>query len=557
MNRCAGFLLLLLSCMTHPAAGLAENSIDSLYQETLSFFKPLRGTVISVEGKQAVLGIREKADAKGGMRLQILREEAPFRHPVTKEPLGKLESLVGKLQLTDVAGEQSRGEIIEGEAKEGDLVRVSEKKISLLFCQSRDTDWQTSEYYYRKLKESGRFQIIDTALETVNPEEVLAEARKLQADIALHLNMKKTDGKSVLLQDLFWVADGQKIKSSEIRIDEQLARELAREEKYFTAEKNQMLTQFDVPASAQMMILCDIDGDGRKELIFSTGTDLIVYALDRDLQPALGGIMIKGSVQDRHIWLDAIDLNQNGKDEIIITLMKGDEVISSLFEYDGKTFVLLFQDNGFMRNIEGKLFAQPYARSTGFDGEVYQILWERNLKRGGALSLPGGVNIYDLIFFDDPKSGTLFLAHDENGYFSVYDSNHQRLWKSATGTGEFLTTFNKISSSVMVERGKWSVKDRLFFRQKQIFYVKRIPFLDIVKGLGYRKSQIRGLQWQGNTMDDRVIIDGVDGTLLDYAVTGDNVYILASPLFGIRAENIIKGDNPVRKYLAVYPLKGM
>ena len=108
-----------------------------------------------------------------------------------------------------------------------------------------------------------------------------------------------------------------------------------------------------------------------------------------------------------------------------------------------------------------------------------------------------------------------------------------------------------------MDGSEWSVKDRLFPRQNDILYAKRIPFLDIVRGFGYKKSQIRSLQWNGHAMEEQIVIDGVDGTILDYAVTNDNIYILASPMFGIKAANILKGDNPVKKELLIYPLKGM
>jgi hypothetical protein len=335
-------------------------------------------------------------------------------------------------------------------------------------------------------------------------------------------------------------------------------------------EKHQPLTQFDVPTSAKLLIMCDVDGDGKRELLFSTGSDLIVYALDKDLHPALGGISIKGAMHDQHIWIDAIDLNKDGRDEIIVTSMKGspvisdygqsaesDGIISSLYDYDGKGFTLLYQDKAFMRKVGNRLYAQSYARNLGFDGEVFELLWDGTVKKGEALKLPAGVNIYDFVLLEDLKSDRLLLAYDENGYLTLYDRNALTLWKSKTRTGDFLTTFKKNAPSVMVDRGEWSVKDRLLFKQKDILYVKRIPFLDIVKGFGYKKSQIRSLRWDGHAMEDRTIIDGVDGTILDYAVTNDNIFILASPVFGIKAGNILKGDNPVRKELLIFPLQGM
>ncbi|MCJ7483355.1 MAG: hypothetical protein MUO31_10355 [Thermodesulfovibrionales bacterium] len=552
-----GILLFFILCCAHTAVCAADSAMDTMLHTTTSYFKPVQGKIFAVEGKRVVLTIGAKDSVKAGMRFQILREEAPFRHPVTKEPLGKLESLVGKLQVREASGDASTGEIIEGDAKEGDTIRISEIKINLLFCQSRDTDWQLAEFYYRKLKDTGRFQIIDTALETDKPEEILVEARRLHADVALHLTMKKAEAETFLIQNLYWVSDGLKFGAMETKVDQALAKELAFGEEFFTLEKHQPLTQFEVPTSARFLIMCDVDGDRNKELIFSTGRDLIVYALDRDLHPALGGVTIKGSMQDNHIWIDSTDLNKNNKDEIIITSMKGEDIISSVYEYDGKEFTLIYQDNVFMRKMGDKLIAQSYSRNLGFDGEVFYLQWEGVLKKGDALKLPGDVNIYDFVFFEDPKAGRLLLAYDENGYLNVYDENAMRLWRSKTSAGDFLTTFKKNAPSVMVDRGGWSVKDRLIFKQKDILYVKRIPFFDIVKGFGYKKSQIRSLQWNGYSMEESIVIDGVDGTILDYAVTSDNIFVLASPLFGIRAGNILKGESPVKKELYIYPLKGM
>lgn len=556
-NRFIWIVLFFILFFANSPGHAEENAMDAMLKTTVSYFKPMRGIIVSTTGKQAVLNIGSKDSVRPGMRFQILREDAPFRHPVTKEPIGKLESLVGRLQVKEVRDETSLADILEGDAGDGDTVRISELKISLLFCQSRDTNWQLAEQHYRRLKESGRFQIIDTALETTKPEEVLEEARRMHADVALLLGTKKTENETFLTQELFWASDGLKIGSIEIAIDQALVKDLSAGEKYFPVARNQPLTQFDVPTSAQLLILCDVDGDGKRELLFSTGSELIFYALDKDLHPALGGISIKGTVHDNHIWIDAIDLNKNGRDEIIITSMKGDVITSFLYEYNGKAFTLLYQDDTFMRNVGNRLYAQAYSRNLGFDGEVFEILWDQALKKGGALKLPAGVNIYDFVLFEDLRSNGLLLAYDENGYLTLYDRNALKLWKSKTGSGGFLTKFTKNAPSVMVDRGQWSVKDRLLFKQNDVLYLQRIPFLDLVKGFGYKKSRIQSLRWDGNTMEERTVIDGIDGTILDYAITNDNIFILASPLFGIRAGNILKGDNPVRKELLIYPLQGM
>ncbi len=571
MQRSFALVFLLFLFLAVCADALADGApLDGLLRETASYFTPLQGKIVSLEGKQALISVGPNSGAKAGMRLQVFREDAPFRHPVTKEPLGKLEVPTGKVQLKDVAEYTAIGEVIEGEAKVGDTVRISKTKINLLFCQSRDTDWQVAEYYYRKLKESGRFNMIDTALEPDRAEDVIGEARRLRADAALHIRTKRAADGASLVQDLYWASDGTPFGSAEARLDDALPRELTVAEKYFSTEKHAPLTAFEVPPSARLLVMCDADGDGKKELIFSAGNDIIVYAMDKDLHPALGGITIAGGARDNHIWIDAIDLNKNGRDEIIVTSMRGtpvvsnyeegmqgDGIISSVFEYDGKGFVLLYRDSVFMRNVDDRLYAQAYSRQTGFDGDVFELQWDGTVKRGDPLKLPGGVNIYDFVFFKDPALGDLLLAYDEGGYLSVYDGKGTKLWKSSGRVGDFLTTFKKKAPSAIAEGGSWAVKDRLFIKGKDALYVKRIPFVEMVKGLGFKKSQVRLLRWNGIAMEDRPVVDGVNGTLLDYAVTNNNIFVLSSPLFGIRAGNILKGDNPIKRELSVYPFKSM
>jgi len=53
-----------------------------------------------------------------------------------------------------------------------------------------------------------------------------------------------------------------------------------------------------------------------------------------------------------------------------------------------------------------------------------------------------------------------------------------------------------------------------------------------------------------------VLVDDIRGTLLDYAVAGDNMIVLTSPFLGIKFGNILKGENPLGTVLSVYSVKG-
>lgn len=530
--------------------------LHKMRDEVISYFKPMTGKVTMVEGKKVVFSLGAKDNVKTGMRFTILREGSPFIHPVTKEPLGKLESSTGKLEVKEVGPDQSTGYIITGDAKEGDKIRISESKVSMLFCQSNDIDWYLADSLYRVLKETGRFNMIDTDIETDNPSKVIEEAKKLKAEVALLVTAKAGESGTLLTQRLFWANDSMKFSEMEAKVDVAYAKKLRFGEELFISQTGEAWLQFDMPYGARFITIGDIDGDGKQEILLSTGKDIRVYTPGIDLQPALGGVQITGYGSDDILWVDTIDLNKNGIDEVIITSLGGDDVTSYIYELRGTEFILLFKGNFFLRRLENRLIAQAYSKAEGFDGDVFSIIWDGEYKKGDRIKLPKGVNIYDFVYVDDPHTGRVILAYDEDGFLNIYDEKGIRIWRSKTDMGGFLSTFKKAAPTVMIDRGKWSMKDKLMLRNREVLFVKRVPLFEMAKGLGYKSSQIKNLWWNGLSMEESVLIDDIRGSVIDYAVAGDKIIVLASPMFGIKHENILKGENPLRTMLYIYSMKG-
>src|SRR4030043_523409 len=94
-----------------------EDPITALKDSTLKLFKPVSGKITSVEGNKVVIDIGLKNEIISGMRLNILSEGEPFIHPVTREMLGRVEAVTGKVEVKDVQQEVSNGLLVEGKAK--------------------------------------------------------------------------------------------------------------------------------------------------------------------------------------------------------------------------------------------------------------------------------------------------------------------------------------------------------------------------------------------------------------------------------------------------------
>lgn len=540
-----------------PHAGYAgEGPFRKLVDSALSFFRPVTGKVIRTENRKVVIDLGRDEGMQPGMRLTVLREETPFRHPVTREVLGNLESLTGRIEIDAVSDDSASGFLLEGNAQEGDNIRISAVNVDILFCQSQEVNWQIADAYHKKIKETGRFTLRDTALETADPKPALDEAKKLGAEAVLLLSSAPGENGTVLTQRLFWVSDGKKFAETSVLIDAALEKKLRFAEEFFQIETKAALT-FDLPLSARFVRTGDVDGDGKEEIILATDTEIGLYTPGADLQTALGGVKIKEEGGSQILWIDVLDLNENGKDEILVTTIKDSSVTASVYSLQGSAFVPLCEDSLFLRRMENGLIAQANSPGEGFTGPVFTVSCEEGkYRKGDPLNLPGNIMIYDFAFYDDPQSGRMIVAYDEDGFLGLYDMQGMRVWKREEQTGGFLSSFRRASPTVMVDRGEWTVKDRLSsIRSGEILMVERTPLLSMVKGIGYKNSRIKKLRWNGLAMGETALIDGISGTLLDYAISGDTLMVLSSPVFGLKAGNILKGNNPLGSILSVYSMK--
>ncbi len=546
------FFLMSMLFIAVPASGAGQDPVTKLKDDTMAYFKPQTGRIVRLEGGKVFVSIGEKEGVKPGMRLRILREGAPFVHPVTRELLGNVESTVGKIEIKDVQADSSSGSIVEGEAKEGDRVRLSETKIRFFFCQARTIDWYLADDFYRKLKATGRVEMIDTAIDTEDEATVLAEAKKAGAEVAVLVTGKEEEKSVVMRVRLFWVADGVKFYDSETAVDAAYVKDLKFGEEFFAPQTAGAMMRFDLSYGARFIAVGDLYGDGKKEVILSTGRDLMIYLPGVDLKE-MG--RVKGSGQDDHLWIDTMDVNNDKKDEIILTSMRNGEVVSSIYGFEDGDFRKLWEGNYFLRRLGDDLIGQQF--SDGYSGDIFTVRWDGGkLTKGDGLKTPKGVNIYDFVPVSGGAKEKAFLAYDDDGYLNLYDEKGTRIWRSGSSNGGFISTFKKQAPTVYAPAVTWSVKDRLLQLRGEVLAIRRVPLAQMAKGIGYKKSEIRNYWWSGFSMEEGVLVDSVSGSIQDYALAGDQLMVLASPFLGVKFENILKGENPLGVVLYIYSIKG-
>lgn len=547
----------ILSVILLPGTLHAAASLDVLRDDLLSYFKPLKGNVLSVRGGVIIADIGTGSGIRKGMRVIIVKEGVPFMHPVTNEPMGRIEITTGKAEVIEAASDGSRLALISGSAGAGDKIRLSDAKIKVFFYQDKSVDWNTGDSYYQMLKETGRFDILDTSLIAADDLKIMEEAKRRNADMALVLS-SKTIGKEVSLQQrLLWVDNSSQFEAAEVTGDQKLLGESQSRESFFApgTGAGDTLLSYDLKFRAGVIAAGDTDGDGRQRLIISNGRYLKIFMPGISLQSLYD---IKLDASDDVVWLDAMDVNSDGKDEILVTSLNNYEPISYIYAFDGKEFSIIWKDKVFLRKIAGTLICQGFKRGEGFSGPVFTLLYgSEKFKKGGEIKLPHGVNIYDFAYIEDASKAKAVLAYDDAGRLNLYNGEGVRMWQGKEVYGGFMTAVKKDAPTVMVDAGAWSIKDRLYAAKNEIFVVERVPISGMASGLGYKSSNIKALWWNGVSMEERGLVEDISGGVTDYVISGDRLFVLTKPLFGIKAKNILKGESPFGSLLYIYSLKGL
>jgi hypothetical protein len=96
-------LIWILACAIPASAGVADQvgaTFGLMMQDVVSAFPAVEGLVVAVEGDRLYIDLTQKDGVLPGQEFTIFRKGELFRHPISGQPMGRFEDILGYAQVT-------------------------------------------------------------------------------------------------------------------------------------------------------------------------------------------------------------------------------------------------------------------------------------------------------------------------------------------------------------------------------------------------------------------------------------------------------------------------
>ncbi len=191
------------------------------------------------------------------------------------------------------------------------------------------------------------------------------------------------------------------------------------------------------------MAIGDIDGDGKKETVFTTEHTVEAYRYDNQRFIKIGTLADRNL--DNLIGVDVGDINGNGVAEIYVSALNPQRkyVKSFVMEFSGKSYAEIVKDTDwYLRVIDipqrGKvLIGQKQGLGSPFDKPIFELVWQNSgyepaeqvlgAKRANVMGFSLGH-----VMNDGSEAAVVF---DKFDCLRVYDLSGKQIWKDGEKSG--------------------------------------------------------------------------------------------------------------------------
>lgn len=281
---------------------------------------------------------------------------------------------------------------------------------------------------------------------------------------------------------------------------------------------------YDIPVTMRYMAILDLDRDGTVEYVFSDGKKLYLFRRDNSTWKS---IWTGGAQDERHYYLDAADVNGNGKPEIVVAGMRSGKVVTTVYEASGGVVEAIAEISGFARILARPgsgpvLLRQDHDRNGYFTGTPRLVPWSA---AGGftddeEFPLPRGVGLFDFVPARFGEQVPLLVATSSDDRATVY-SRGALVWKSEELYWGAETVLVEESQDAYSVQRKKTIKSRLIALdltgtgREYVIFPKNKKVL-----FGANEGAFHVLAWTGARLERMTSVQDLPGPVLDMQATG-------------------------------------
>lgn len=401
-----------------PTIIYAEDTFEGFASRVESWAEGLNGYVVSNTG--ATIDMGKNANVVKGMEFTTYKDGEKLIHPVTGEPLGVKKVVTGKITILSVEQKYSTTNIIENKGiKKGDKVEHI-FPVPVNFKTNLLQDGETAQVKYALFKSSA-------VKEDASSEySIICERANSGANTA---KCSLTFKGSVIFSDNIPVK-GVKIISTKKSSD------------------NTYKVDHQVSSISVGFFL----GKEKEHLVATTDKGSITFysAAAEKLIEKYSLSSFRGEI----INIESYDINNNGKDDLIVSIIdKKNNAVSQIYEFNGKSFQLIedkipYLFRSYFANGKKHLICQSYSEGT-MVGLIYNAVYDTKSEeiKYEPEDLSFGASIYGYGVLDEN-----FIYFNRHGLLSKNFKNNNVSYNNINfgNTVNYIIFSQKLSTGVNV-----------------------------------------------------------------------------------------------------------
>jgi hypothetical protein len=243
------------------------------------------------------------------------------------------------------------------------------------------------------------------------------------------------------------------------------------------------------------------------------------------------------------LTLDCADIDGNGRSELLITAVRGEQLTSQIWGYDGTAYRLIAKDlPWFWRVIDlpgepGVILGQatdPFD-SSRYAGKPFRIRWQNGIaQKGDSIASFAAPTLHGSQPFSD-RQKTLWAWLDNSDKLTILGDDGQQLWQGKESYGGGEAFIEKMGKKDRDETRRLFIRSRLSWQGESLVLPQNDGPRSLSNWRKADKSRLAALRWNGYEMEKLWESPSRDGYLADFTFgdmnnDGKSEYLLLGTL---------------------------